>query len=331
MIGPLSRRKFMQIAGQAGALAGTTALIGEALAAEAQGPAAAVSAVKLRVACRDAMLKHVAQPDCWAAMTLIDVEGVEAAITDDLALPGLFHPTEKYTAATPEGLQRVAADMAAAGRSITALCMFNKFEQRPEFEVAWGKRVAEAARALKVPAIRIDLAPQKMERPAFLKFAIELMKRLMEATEATGVAFGIENHGRTTNDPEFLGPLFDGVGSKRLGLTLDTGNFYWFGHPLTKLYQLYEQFAPRVVHTHCKSIRYPADEREKQRPIGWRYGEFNCPIYEGDIDFRRVVGMLKKAGYKNDLCIEDESLGKKPADECTAILTKEAKLLAGLC
>ena len=111
----------------------------------------------------------------------------------------------------------------------------------------------------------------------------------MAATADTGVRFGIENHGNTTNDPEFLAALFDGVGSKRLGLTLDTGNFYWFGHPLSKLYGLYEQFAPRAFHTHCKSIRYPEDDRERQRPMGWKYGEYNGPIYDGDIDFGRVV------------------------------------------
>ena len=57
-----------------------------------------------------------------------------------------------------------------------------------------------------------------------------MMKQIIEATEATGVGLGIENHGKTTNNPEFTGPLFDRVGSDRLGLTLDTGNFYWFGH-----------------------------------------------------------------------------------------------------
>ena len=123
---------------------------------------------------------------------------------------------------------------------------------------------------------------------------MKTLKRVIETTEDTGVAFGIENHGGTTNDPEFLKPLFDRVGSKRLGLTLDTGNFYWFGHPLSKVYELYEAFAPRVCHTHCKSIRFPETEREKQRPMGWEYGKYNCPIYEGDIDFRRVVKILRR-------------------------------------
>ena len=122
--------------------------------------------------------------------------------------------------------------------------------------------------------------------------------------------------------------MFAGVGSPRLGLTLDTGNFYWFGHPLSKVYQLYEMFAPRVFHTHIKSIGYPAEEREKQREVGWQYGKYHGPIYEGDIDFARVIAILKKAGYTNDLCIENESLGR--AKDAPAVLEKEVALLKKL-
>ena len=111
------------------------------------------------------------------------------------------------------------------------------------------------------------------------------------------MAFGIENHGTLTNDPEFLTPLFARVGSPLLGLTLDTGNFYWFGHPLSKVYELYELFAPRVVHTHCKNIGYPESGGRNARAMGWQYDKYTCPIYEGDIDFRRVVKILRAANY----------------------------------
>jgi sugar phosphate isomerase/epimerase len=120
------------------------------------------------------------------------------------------------------------------------------------------------------------------------------------------------------------------VGSEKLGLTLDCANFYWWGLPLKELYPTYEKFAPRVVHTHCKSIRYPADKQNVQREIGWEYGKYNCPIYEGDLDFKRIVEILRKANYRGDLCIEDESLGKYPQNEQADILRKEIALLKGL-
>jgi sugar phosphate isomerase/epimerase len=178
-----------------------------------------------------------------------------------------------------------------------------------------------------VPTIRIDVASSKPTTADFLAFSIQMLKKIVVATESTGVRFGVENHGKITNNPEFLDALFAGVGSKRVGLTLDTGNFYWFGHPLTKVYEAFVRFAPRVYHTHCKSIKYPADKREQQRPMGWKYAEYNCPLFEGDIDFHRVIKILRDAGYHNDLCLEDESLGKAPQDRRTAIVTREIQCL----
>ena len=100
-------------------------------------------------------------------------------------------------------------------------------------------------------------------------------------------------YGTVTNEPSFLERLFDGVGSEHLGLTLDTGNFYWFGHPLDDVYRLYEKFAPRAFHTHIKSIAYPEERRNVRRPMGWEYGKYASPIHQGDIDFRRVIGILE--------------------------------------
>ena len=206
--------------------------------------------------------------------------------------------------------------------------MHNHFDQRPDFEVEWGVKTAQAAQALGVKAIRIDIVPRKAMGDKFLDFAVDIMTKLMKATESTGALFAVENHGNTTNNPEFLRSLFERVGSKRLGLTLDTGNFYWYGHPLSKVYQYFAELAPRVYHTHCKSIRYPESEREKTRKMGWEYAKYNCPVYEGDIDFARVAKILRKAGYNNDLCIENESLKRFPEKERGQIVAREIRFLA---
>ncbi len=319
----LTRRTFLATAGCIGG--------GALIAARAARCAVAEeSRAVWPVTCRDAILRPTGQKDLWSALQAVGAEGVEIQVAEDLSLPGVFHPTEKYSVATTSGIERLAADAKAAGQRITAFCTFNRFEDRPQMEIEWCTRVARAAQALGVPTVRIDVVPSTLKNTAFLKPAVAALKKVMAATEPTGVTFAIENHGHTTNDPTFLGPLFQRVGSERLGLTLDTGNFYWFGHPLSKVYELYGTFAPRVFHTHCKSIRFPADEREKQRPIGWKYAEYNCPIDEGDIDFARVVAILRKAGYHNDLCVEDESLGKLSSAAVTKTLQREVQLLKRL-
>jgi sugar phosphate isomerase/epimerase len=317
----LTRRDFIRGTGELCA--------GAAIAALAARTAVA-SPPRLAVTIRDAMLRATGQSDGWAALKRLGAEGFEAVVSEDFSLPNLAHGGQKYSVADEAGIRRLKDDAAAAGQKITALCMANHFAEQPDAEVRLCTRTAEAAQALGAKAIRIDVVPGAMARPEFLALSVKTLARVLAATESTGVAFAIENHGTTTNDPAFLQPLFAGVGSPRLGLTLDTGNFYWFGHPLSKVYELYEAFAPRVFHTHCKSIRFPAEDRQRQRPVGWKYGEYTCPIYAGDIDFRRVIAILKAAGYANDLCVEDESLGKATPETATDILAKEIEMLKGL-
>jgi sugar phosphate isomerase/epimerase len=306
-------------------LAGSAGLAAAALLPRTAGADATKQTIAL--GSRDGHLRLTGKKDSWSALEAIGAEVVEATIGEDLSLPVLFHPDRKYTAATDAGVEALLADMKASGKRISAFCMYNRFEARPEFEVQWGAKVARAAKALGVKAIRIDVVPHKMAAPEFLELSVKTLKQLIEATEGTGVPFAIENHGGTTNNPDFLKPLLDRVGSKRLGLTLDIGNFYWYGHPLSKIYEICEMFAPSVFHTHCKSIRYPESEREKRRTMGWQYGKFTCPVYEGDVDYRRVVKILRAAGYANDLCVEDESLGKFPAAERGEVLAKEIRYL----
>jgi len=291
---------------------------------------AAPSPVKPMAGCRDVMLPKTDMTDCWKAAQSVGAESLELTIQDDLSLAALFHPETKYSLATPEDVKRLASDVKAAGLRVGGFCMANRFEERPDFELEWCGKVAQGAAALGCKAVRIDIRASKRPNDELIELLVPLLKKLIAQTASTGVAFGIENHGRVTNDPDVLQALFDGVGSPRLGLTLDTGNFYWYGHPLSKLYQLFERFAPRVVHTHCKSIQYPEELREQQRTIGLEYAKRCCPIDQGDIDFRRVVSILEKAGYANDLCIENESLKRFPEEQRGPIVALEIAYLKSL-
>jgi sugar phosphate isomerase/epimerase len=280
------------------------------------------------IACRDAHLKEIGQPDTWSAMKAIGVRGIELDVDRELSCPYVFEGKEKFSLGTPETVKALGERLSANHVRITALCLHTAFDSKPE-DVAWTLKAARAAEALRVPAIRIDMAPQRLagKEDEFLKFCVEAGKQLVRESADMQVKFGVENHGGTTNKPEFMRKLLAGVDADRFGVTLDTANLYWFGHPLSKLYEIYTEFAPKVVHTHCKSIRYPETEREKQRPMGWEYGQYSAPIDKGDIDFKRVAEILRKAGYHGDLCIEDESIGRLAVDQRLQALKAEADLL----
>ncbi len=298
----------------------------------AAGPAIAFASnnkTKNVIACRDAHLRDVPAPDTWAAAKTIGAEGMEIWVNKDLTLPYLF-PKERYSIKTADDIAALGEAVKKNGLKITAFAMPNRFDEFPEEETAWCAKVVDAAKQLNVNAIRIDVVPRKIQGEAFLDFAIKICKRIVELVKGTDIRYGIENHGNTTNDPEFLNNLFAGVGSDALGLTLDTANFYWFGHPLDSLYKIFETFASRAVHTHCKSIKYPAEKRNVQRPRGWEYGKYCSPIHMGDIDFKRVASILRAVNYQGDFCVEDESLGRFPKEEREGLLKQEIALLRNL-
>ena len=318
----LNRRSFIKSA------AGLV-LSARALAAQANATSREQSGNWV-VACRDNLLKTTKKPDSWSAMKELGVTGVEVEVNPDLACLTLYRPGTGYSLATDADIGVLKDDLTRNCLVITSFLMHNRFDERLEDELEWMKKLANAAQELNVKVIRIDVVPRRTLAEKFLPFAIRVCRQLCDIVEGTSIRYGIENHGSITNDPEFLRGLFEGVGSPHLGLPLDTANFYWYGHPLNKLYEMFERFASRVFHTHCKSIRFPQDKKNVQRPMGWEYGKYASPIYEGDIDFGRVAAILRKAGYSGDLCLENESLGKYPDNRHAEILKKEIALLSGL-
>ena len=152
--------------------------------------------------------------------------------------------------------------------------------------------------------------------------------RVLEATGDVAAPLAIENHGVQGNDPEWLQGVLDAVASPRLGVTLDTANFYWAGLPLDEVYAAIEQFAPHVKLTHCKNICFEADRRNARRQAGWGYGEHVCPLPDGDLDHFRIARVLWEAGFRGGLVIEDESLGKFEGDERRRQLRRDADHLA---
>ena len=318
----INRRSFFKTAATATLAVGALNLAGNANAAGKQA--------KWLVGCRDAHLKFVDEADGWAALRQLDADCFEADVDDALTLSSFLAPGKKYTVATPDGIAALKADLRANKRRISAWCMHNKFDQRLDQEIDATTQAVKAAERLGVPTVRIDVVPRALRREEFLSFAIKACRAICDATRKSKVRFGIENHGTVTNDPDLMEQLIAGVGSDRLGITLDTANLYWWGHPLDEVYRIYERFAPHTVHTHCKSIRYPADKRNVKREMGWEYGEYCCPVYEGDIDFERVVAILRQAGYRGDLCVEDESLGRFPEGERPGNLKKQIAFLREL-
>ena len=279
---------------------------------------------------RDEILFAAGYPTVLDGLNDLDIRAVELWVRRDNTVAALRPDGSKTRLSLADTIDvaMLQDQIEAENIAVTALCMPNNFNAPDrDAEHEWAVRTVEAAQQLGAHVVRIDAAmhgEQDLPEQERQTLVTDMIRGVLDATRSSGVDLGIENHGFQGNDPAFLQALLDAVGSSRLGLTLDSGNFYWRGWPLSRVYEIFAQFAPVVKHTHIKNIAYPPELRETQREMGYAYDRYVCPIHEGDIDHARYFAILRAAGYDRDLCLEDESLGKYPPEQRRANLRAAA-------
>lgn len=282
------------------------------------------------VAIRDAMLAEVDAARLFENLRELGVPALEIEVRPDFSTPSVRRAdgspySVKETSATGELKQRLADE----GVRVSALLLSTDFASADaEAHVDMAVRASHAAAELGAPVVRID--PLTRDKSLGMGEVLVAFNRrvydLLRQTRGVAVDFGVENHGPLANDPRFLDHVFAAArDDPRLGLTLDTGNFYWFGHPLPEVYHLLQRYAPRTKHTHLKSINYPTDLAEKSRPVGLDYDKYCCALDEGNLELKRVVGILRTGGYDRDLCIENESLDKAPPAQRLDVLRRDVR------
>ena len=285
------------------------------------------------VAIRDAMLPKLDADAFFRQLREIGVTSIEIEVRPDDLTPHLLQDDgAPHSLADEASARRLRRRLDAEGVRVCAVLASTDFSSpQAQAHVEHAAGAVRAARELGAPVVRIDplardksLSPDAV-RENFIRRTAELLCRM----EDTGVKLGIENHGPLANDPAFLDSVLAAIPDSRLGLTLDTGNFYWFGFPLEAVYELIERYAPAVKHTHLKNINFPAEVAARRREVGFEYKQYCCPLHEGNLDLRRIVKTLRDAGYERDLCVEDESLFKTAPEQRPAVLRREVSALRG--
>jgi sugar phosphate isomerase/epimerase len=282
------------------------------------------------VGIRDVYLPGLREPSVWAAAKAIGVRRLEVVVDKALTCPGLFEDGAKpYRIDTPENRRILMKALADHEMAISCFCagIGGGGDGPARDSVQWITQVAEAASDMKVPIVMIPLGYGAKSDDQFVQQSIELLRLLAPVAKRTGVQLAIENLGKYLNRREVVLPILKAVPTGQIGLANDIANMYWFGHPVDMLYDLAKDVAPYVKYVHVKSIKYPADKRDVQRPPGWEYGRYAEPVRTGDIDFKRIIGIYAAGGFKGDLTIEDDSLGKFDADGKRKVLIDDVKLL----
>jgi sugar phosphate isomerase/epimerase len=333
----ISRRRHVVILMLAAAF--LSGMIGHAFAAESNAKEApAKSASGMFLSMRDGYIGADTFPTLVDGLRHLHIDAVELNLGRDFGVQSL-DSKEKIFLKTDDDAKQYRQKAEKLGVNICSVltaCDFSAGDM--ESNVAWIARAIELADLLGASSVRIDSAMAKEKQLDFetrVKIFVEGLSGALQRTSGSKVTLGIENHGFQGNNLAFLLNTFQQVGSDRLGSTLDVGNFYWRGYPLSEVYGILNILAPHAKHTHMKNIHYPEDKREITREAGWEYGKYCCPLDEGDIDLTKVIAMLAKVGYKGDVCIEDESVGKcKTPEERIAVLERDIahlrKILDGM-
>ncbi len=222
---------------------------------------------------------------------------------------------------------KTSKELKAKHLNICAILIENDFGRNDlESEIKWGVDACYVASELGVRAVRINsvMRPQpEVSETEYTERTIECINKILNSTEGLNVCLALENHGVIGNKREFIRDVIDEVASKRLGLTLDTGNFYWFGYPLDEVYKIIQEFACYVKHVHLKNVTFSPAEQNKRREPGFNWPDSAATIYGGDLEHKYIINILKSSGYDGDLTIEDESLNKFPKVERLKIIKKD--------
>lgn len=196
--------------------------------------------------------------------------------------------------------QKIKAMVDEAGVKISALSTHSDLLS-PEFGVLYARKGIHYAKALGVDVVQIceDMYPPEWltEEDAYSLMRVSL-KAIAETCQDNGVYLGIEQHGPYTAKIKSLLRILDLVDSPWIRVNYDCGNTFLSGEDP---YDMLEAVIDKVVHVHAKDISVEQADAQRGRVTGTPVG---CACGDGVIDWSRIVGRLKEAGFDGVLSVE---------------------------
>lgn len=171
---------------------------------------------------------------------------------------------------------------------------------RPEISVPYLQKAIRFAAALGAPVVNTD----EGMRPCWMSLdeAFQVMKytltTVLRTAERHRIDVGIEPHQSISRTTAGLLRIATLVDSPRLRVNYDTGNAYLAGEDP---YEGLKAVQHLLVHLHAKDIAIQQAEAEKGKVTGTPVG---CACGDGVIDWKRVVAILRDAGYAGVLSVE---------------------------
>ncbi len=202
------------------------------------------------------------------ALPLMAALGAEA--TELNGRPGV-HPDIPWGPGDTTKVKKMLREHGITATSLGGYCDFAQLDSAGlEAQIAQLVSYAQRAADVEIPVLRAFGGDTK-EGHTLADFRESIFKGFEEAlrrTEGLGIVIGIENHGRLTNDGDFMRELLNHIGSPRLGVMLDTGNFAWAGHSLANVQRFFDDLLPSIFSLHIKDGIWHADGDFEFVPAG---------------------------------------------------------------
>ncbi len=226
------------------------------------------------------------------------------ALLKDLNIKGISLNDLYFPAWDTDYLDHLKEACRKNGRIITCLIMEGNLAANDP--AARTQQIAEDTRKLKVaaylgaPVVRMNLGGtgnDDEDKTVGVERCIAAFKQMLPLAKKLNIKITIENHGGVSLTADRILRVINGTDPKWVGSCLDFGN--WPDNPPELRYQSCQLLAPHAYHVHAKTRAFNAD------------GD------EADMDYTRLLGMIKAAHYKRAVSIEWE--GGNPADPIKAV------------
>jgi L-ribulose-5-phosphate 3-epimerase len=180
--------------------------------------------------------------------------------------------------------------------------------------IAQLKQASDFARKAGIPAVQrhCGFIPENPNDPNYEE-SIRAIREAAACCRENGQRFRAETGQET---PITLVRAIRDIGLDNMGVNLDPANLLMYGkaNPVDAL----EILGPYIEGVHAKDGLYPTDPKRLGREV---------PIGQGKVDFPRLIGGLKKIGYRGAITIEREISGPKQIEDVLAAKQYLEKLI----
>ncbi|MFB9056393.1 sugar phosphate isomerase/epimerase family protein [Mariniflexile ostreae] len=197
---------------------------------------------------------------------------------------------EMNTRANSEGQQNVLIMIDGEGHLADADKV--KRTQAIENHYKW----VEAAHVLGCQAIRVNLAGGVEENDA-VKAAVDSLSKLSDFAKGSNINVLVENHGGFSSHGEWMSRVFSKIENENCGTLPDFGNFCIEKDENGQCVDAYDRYKGML-----ELLPYA-------KAISAKSYAFDAQGNETTIDYLRVMGMVKDAGYAGFVGIEYEGSG----------------------